>query len=153
MTINITRGGLQILFFGCSLFLIGLLQGGVLSEFTNPKMALSAHLAAVQSGIALMVFGTFWCLVRLNSFYESIARISGISGMYLVWLAITAAALNGASNVLPIAGAGYHSSQVGEWFVATTIYFGAGLVISAVVLITFGLYRNFHDVEPVSKSV
>lgn len=145
MTININRSGLQLVFSGCFLFLIGLLQGGIVAEFTNSRMALSAHLAAVQSGMALMIFGTIWCLVRLGPLNERIARLSGIIGMYLVWLAITMAAVNGASRALPIAGSGYQGSQIDELYVSVAVYLGAGLAIVAVTLIAIGLYRNMQE--------
>jgi hydroxylaminobenzene mutase len=65
MTITITRQSKTLILFGAVLFLIGLCQGGLIPFFINSRMALSAHLAAVQSGMALMIFGVIWTLVAL----------------------------------------------------------------------------------------
>jgi hydroxylaminobenzene mutase len=78
MTITITRQSKTLILFGAVLFLIGLGQGGLIPFFTNPRMALSAHLAAVQSGMALMIFGVIWALVVLPEKWLARAMYSGI---------------------------------------------------------------------------
>lgn len=45
---------------GLWLFLAGLLIGAAIPKFTSPRLALSAHLTAVQSGTALLAIGWFW---------------------------------------------------------------------------------------------
>ena len=74
------------------LFLFGLLQGTAVQSFANPRMALSAHLTAVQSGIALMIVGAIWSAVLLNAAFRTIARWAAIVGMYGLWLGLTLAA-------------------------------------------------------------
>lgn len=51
---------------GLLLFFLGLPLGFVIHSLPNPRVALSAHLNAVQSGTALMVLGLMWSRVRLS---------------------------------------------------------------------------------------
>ena len=60
MKIEIKPLGRQLIILGVVLFLIGLIQGALIPFFHNPRMALSAHLAAVQSGMAMVIFGIIW---------------------------------------------------------------------------------------------
>ncbi len=57
----------QLLIFGVLLFLFGLLNGAVIPYFTNPRMGLSAHLAGVQNGMVLLIFGLLWPYLTLSS--------------------------------------------------------------------------------------
>ena len=66
MIIKIGPIGSKLIFWGAALFLIGLIQGGLIPYFMNTRMALSAHLAAVQSGMALMIFGIIFELISLK---------------------------------------------------------------------------------------
>jgi hydroxylaminobenzene mutase len=50
---------------GLLLFFLGLPLGFVIHSLPNPRVALSAHLNAVQSGTALMVLGLMWSRIRL----------------------------------------------------------------------------------------
>ena len=85
---------------GAILFLLGLIEGVLVQSFLNPRMALSAHLTAVQSGIALMIFGLVWRWVALSSLpiagagYDagplaqtmvSVLVLGGIAGMTVGW--------------------------------------------------------------------
>ena len=65
---------------GAILFLLGLLQGAVVQSFANPRMALSAHLTAVQSGLALMIVGVIWPAVSLSAVLLKVARWTIIIG-------------------------------------------------------------------------
>ncbi|KZZ39999.1 hypothetical protein A3758_08865 [Oleiphilus sp. HI0118] len=104
-------------------------------------MALSAHLAAVQSGMALMIFGVVFELLSLKDKWLKIAYWSGLLSMYLVWFSITLSAVFGASKALPMAGQGFSASYVVETLVLLTVYTGAGLGILSSLLIVLGLSR------------
>ena len=142
MNIAISEQSKKLIFWGALLFLIGLLQGALIPYFINPRMALSAHLAAVQSGMAVIIFGLLWELVSVSEKWKGLAYYTNIIGMYLVWFAISLAAIVGASRVLPIAGAGYSSSNVNETLVEIIIMAGAGLVVLSTAIIVFGLYKR-----------
>ncbi|MXO84934.1 hydrogenase [Altererythrobacter aurantiacus] len=127
---------------GAVLFLIGLLQGAVVQSFANPRMALSAHLTAVQSGMAMMIVGALLSAARLSERPAGIARWTIIAGMYLLWFGLTASAATGASESLPIAGAGYNADAMMEWLVSATIMLGSVLMIVGWTIFVVGLVRR-----------
>lgn len=141
MNLKIGPLGTGLIFWGATLFLIGLIQGALIPFFLNPRMALSAHLAAVQSGMALMIFGVIWELIYLNKRSLKIAYYSSVLSMYLIWFSIVLSAIFGASEALPIAGKGYAASYLIETLISITIYVGAGLGINASFLIVTGLSK------------
>jgi hypothetical protein len=50
-------------FMGALLFMLGLLTGFGIPKFRSPRIGLSAHLAAIESGLGLIAFGLrfrFW---------------------------------------------------------------------------------------------
>lgn len=145
MNIHISSLGRKLIFWGAVLFLIGLLQGVFIPLFLNPRMALSAHLTAVQSGMALMLFGLIWGLLSLGKKWLMVSYYSSIGGMYLIWLAITLAAVLGASKALPIAGKGFSSTPIGEVAVELIVYAGSGLCVLSAALIVVGLYRGLKN--------
>lgn len=134
--------GRKLIFLGVLLFLLGLLQGTLIPYFLNPRMALSAHLAAVQSGMALVIFGLIWQFLALSSLKMIVTFYSLASSMVLVWVSITLGAVVGASKALPLAGAGFAASRGWELIVETIVTVGAGLGIIGVGLLTFGLWRG-----------
>jgi len=135
----------KLIFWGALLFLIGVLQGAIVPYFTNTRMALSAHLAAVQSGMALMIFGAIWQHIQLSAKMLTTTYISSIASMYLIWMGLTLAAVLGTSKATPIAGAGFQASPAQEILVEAIITLGAVAGIVASVLIVLGLYRNVKN--------
>jgi len=132
--------GKKLIFFGAVLFLLGLLQGALIPFFLNPRMALSAHLTAVQSGMALMIFGLIWDLLVLKEKWLLVTYYTSIISMYFIWLSITFSAAVGASKALPIAGEGYSSTRFKELAIEIIIYFGSACAMVSGVLIVIGLY-------------
>jgi hydroxylaminobenzene mutase len=142
VNIVISQQGKKLIFWGALLFLIGLMQGALIPYFTNPRMALSAHLTAVQSGMAVIIFGLLWELLSVPEKWKNLAYYANIVGMYLVWFAITLAAIVGASRALPIAGSGYSSSNINETLVEIIVMAGSGFIVLSTVIIVFGLYKR-----------
>lgn len=139
-----------LLFFGALLFLLGLLEGVVIPYFTNTRMGLSAHLAAVQSAMALMVFGCLWSHVQLSAGLAKLAAWSSIFSMYVVWIGLTLAGILGTSKATPIAGAGFQGSPTAELLTEVIITVGAAAGIVGAALIVLGLWNNMTQpsVEP-----
>ena len=131
-----------LLIAGALLFLLGLLQGGIVDWFTNPRMALSAHLTAVQSGTAIMVAGGIWSAVSLPQRTEAISRWSIIASMFGLWLGLSLSAATGASEVLPMAGAGYGADAAAEMLVSALVLGSSGLMILGWALLLIGLIRK-----------
>jgi hydroxylaminobenzene mutase len=142
LNIQISSLGKKLVFWGAVLFLLGLLQGALIPYFLNPRMALSAHLAAVQSGMALMIFGLIWGALALEEKWFKVAYYSSIASMFLVWFAISLSAVFGASRALPMAGKGFSSTLLIETVVELVVYIGAGSGVISITVIVFGLYKG-----------
>lgn len=106
---------------GLWLFLAGLLIGAAIPKFTSPRLALSAHLTAVQSGTALLAIGWFWPQLTDGNAYAGILGHALWISFWVLSAGLTLAAAWGASRVLPIAGTGYSATAVKEQIAAFLI--------------------------------
>ncbi len=145
MKIEIAPLGRKLIILGLILFLIGLIQGALIPYFHNPRMALSAHLAAVQSGMAMAIFGLIWALVDLKESILKIAYYTNVIGLYAVWFAISLGAAMGASRALPIAGQGFSTSPTAETVVEIIVTAGAVATVISVSLIVMGLLKGRYE--------
>jgi (hydroxyamino)benzene mutase len=93
-------------FAGVLLFLLGLLTGFLLPALRSPRIGLSAHLTAVQSGLALVAFGLVGARLELSPTAARVIAHALWISLYLLWLGILFAGAVGASRALPMAGAG-----------------------------------------------
>lgn len=132
---NFTTAQRTLIAAGAILFLFGLLQGAVIQSFANPRMGLSAHLTAVQSGMALMVAGVAWQAASLAERVAAVAKWTMIAGMYGLWFGLTLSAATGASESLQIAGAGYSAGDPTETLVSILV-----LGSSASMTVGWGLF-------------
>ncbi len=137
-----TTDGRQLIFAGALLFVIGLFGGLIIPAFKNRRMGLSAHLAAVQSGMAIMIFGIVWSLIDLSTGFSAFAKWALIAGNYLIWLGIMIAAMTGASKALPIAGKGFTGGPMSERVVTALETLGVALSLASGGLIIWGLARS-----------
>lgn len=136
-----TTRSTTLIIAGAILFLIGLLQGAIVQSFLNPRMALSAHLTAVQCGMALMIVGVVWPGVALSDRFDPAARWMIIVGMYGLWFGLTLSAAAGAGVSLPIAGAGYRAGAGIEIAVSTLVLGSSGMMTFGWLLFVAGLMR------------
>jgi hydroxylaminobenzene mutase len=142
MARDLSLAGRSLAVVGGALFLGGLLQGLVVDSFANPRMALSAHLDAVQSGMAVMIAASFWSSIRLTPALERLAWWTLSVGMVGLWIGITLAAITGASEALPMAGSGFAAKPVTET-VITTIVIGSSIaLLLGWALFLWGLVRG-----------
>ncbi len=137
----------QLLFWGMLLFFFGLIQGGLIQSVANPRMALAAHLTAVQTGMALMIFGLLWRYVRLSAGQLKVALLTGIASMYLIWIALTYASLVGAGGATPIAGAGFQANAFQETVFEVVIALGSVFGLVSGLLLVLGLGRTAFSAE------
>ena len=126
---------------GAALFMAGLLQGAVVELFANPRMALSAHLDAVQSGMAVMIAALFWHHAALGAQTEQIARWALAAGMIGLWVALTLSAMTGASEALPMAGKGYSAGNAAETMVTSLVMASSTAIVLGWGLFLIGLLR------------
>ncbi len=126
---------------GLLLFLLGLLTGALISTFTNPRMGLSAHMAGVQNGMALLLFGLVWPKLDLAPGQAKLAYRLSVFSMYAIWAALSLAAILGTSRATPIAGAGFEGSTLSELSVAALLGAGSVAIIAGTGLLLHGLRR------------
>ena len=132
----------RLLFHGIALFLIGLLTGLAEQHFANVRMALAAHLEGVLNGIFLLAVGAIWNDVRLPPSAGKIAYWALLGGTYGNWAVTTLAAILGTAALSPITGAGHSASKWQESLV-TAGFATIGLaIISAAVLLLWGLRKK-----------
>ncbi len=145
IALQISYRGKRLIFMGALLFFLGLIQGLLIPVFIIPRMALSGHMAAVQSGMALMIFGLFWNLLHLKPLLERIAYHANIIGIYVIWLGISLAAALGAGQTLVMAGKGFQASPSIELTIQIIMTLGSGLGIIGMCLIVAGLFNNWKS--------
>lgn len=122
---------------GVLLFLLGLLTGFAIPALKVPRIGLSAHLAATQMGIALIVFGFLWeRLTFWNGWSAPMAHVLWIS-FYIVWAAILLGGIWGTGRALPIAGAGHVAAKWQEQITLLPLALGSfgGLGVIVMLLI------------------
>lgn len=96
----------SLAFFGVLLIAMGLVIGFGIHEFRAPRLGLSAHFTAMQSGVALIAFGLLWPKLTLwRAWSAPLAYCLWIS-LYLVCLGLLVAALWGVDKGAPIEVAG-----------------------------------------------
>ncbi len=127
---------------GALLFVLGLVNGALVSGFANSRMGLSAHLAGVQNGMVLLIFGLVWQRLDLSARAGRIAELSSIFSMYAIWAALLLAAIFGTSRVTPIAGAGFEGATWQEGLVAVLLYSGSAGILLGAGLVFQGLRAN-----------
>ena len=93
-------------FMGALLFMLGLLTGAGIPRFRSPRIGLSAHLAAIESGLALIAFGLMLPHLAISIGWAAAVAHSLWISLYLLWVGLLFAAVYGTGKVLPIAGAG-----------------------------------------------
>jgi (hydroxyamino)benzene mutase len=113
--------GLFLAKSGIWLFFSGLVIGAAIPKFTSPRLALSAHLTAVQSGTALLAIGGLWPqLTKGNAHADLLGHALWIA-FWMLSAGLTLAAIWGANRVLPIAGAGHGTTDLKERVTAIVI--------------------------------
>ena len=95
---NSEKARTTLLISGTLLFFIGLINGFVIPFFAVPKGGLSAHLAAVQGGMALIIFGLILKYLKLKNSQLTFVAWSNTYSMYAAWMALTLAASWGADK-------------------------------------------------------
>jgi (hydroxyamino)benzene mutase len=124
---------------GFALFVAGLLLGAAIPRFKSPRLGLSAHLTAVQGGIALIAIGLLWPHFNLAPLTSTVLSFALWISTWLLSLGIALAAMCGASKVLPIAGQGLRASAKQEQAVAILVG-GSSVVLTLSSIVIFALW-------------
>ena len=124
------------------MFTLGLLIGFLIPKMRNPRMALSAHLTAAQTGPALIATALFWNYLSVPSTWVAPLVYALLASSYVLTAGIFLAAATGASRALPIAGKGHMACPLEERLVTIAVG-GSTLVMAAnCVAICFFVFSN-----------
>ena len=122
---------------GFALFTLGLVLGVAIPKLLNPRMALSAHLTAVQTGPALIAFALFWPHLGVPPGWTCLLVDALLLSSFVLVLGIILAAAFEASEALPIAGEGHHASKVQEHVVTMLVRGSSVLMLVASLAICY----------------
>lgn len=128
--------------WGFFLLLCALVTGLAVPSFTNPRMAVSAHLEGVMNGLLLVVVGLVWSHLGLSERLSKIVFWLFAYAAFANWGVTTLAAALGTSRLTPMAGAGYSASPMQENVVQVIQVSLALAVISAVAVVVYSLGRR-----------
>jgi (hydroxyamino)benzene mutase len=112
---------------GLLLFFLGLPLGFVVHSLPNQRVALSAHLNAVQSGTALMVLGLLWPRINLSPRLAAVTATGLSLAFWGLELRILAAAF-----ALPAGGVLMKSATVVGALCALAMVLTVGTVVFAL---------------------
>ena len=124
---------------GAVLFLLGLLTGFVIPEFTNPRMGLASHLEGVMNGTFLIALGAAWWRVHLSGRLEAVSFWLLIYGSFANWVFVSLAAALGTSEMTPIAGAGFQAPALQEQIVSLGLLTVGLTMVVGIGIVVYGL--------------
>jgi hydroxylaminobenzene mutase len=93
-------------FVGVLLFLLGLLIGFGIPSFRSPRIGVSTHLTAIESGFGLIGFGLLMPHLAISAGWAAAIGHSLWISLCVLCAGLLFAAVYGTGRVLPIAGAG-----------------------------------------------
>ncbi len=129
----------RLKFLGMFLFLLGLITGLALMNFTNPRMGLAAHLEGVMNGLFLIAAGFLWNELKLSIGLLKAAYWLLLYGTFANWSFTLLSAILGTSKITPIAGAG-HAGTAAQEALLTAGFTSVGIsMVLAVAILLYGL--------------
>lgn len=123
----------QLAMSGLILFALGLINGFMIPKTPHPRLALSAHLTAVQSGTFLIAMAWMWPMFSLSDQISALIAWMLIASLFLLWFAILMSAFWGAGRDLPIAAQGAVASAVKQNIATALLYLSS--VVSFLTLL------------------
>ncbi len=127
---------------GFVLFTLGLLLGAALPKMRNPRMGLSAHLTAVQTGPALIAFAMFWQYLSVPKSWTPLLTSALVLSSFVLVIGITLAGFTGASEALPIAGKGYQATRSKERLVSLLVRGSSIVMVLSCLAICYFTFNN-----------
>jgi hydroxylaminobenzene mutase len=124
-------------FMGALLFALGMLIGAAIPKFRSPRIGLSAHLAAIESGLGLIAFGLLMPHLAISTGWAGAIGYTLWVSLYVMCAGLLFAALFGTGKVFPIAGGGQPAKPWQENTATTLIAIGSlGSLVAIVVLLS-----------------
>jgi len=130
---------------GFLLFLASLLLGVAVPTFKSERLALSAHVSGLMSGLFLIALGAVWTQLTLAPRATTVTSRLALYGAWIGTVALVLAALFGTSSMTPIAGAGHAGLAWQETVVNLCLMTSAPAIIACCVLALIGLRGRARD--------
>jgi len=130
---------------GFLLILLALLGGTVIPRFTNPRLALSAHVTGLLNGLLLIALGLCWSALVLSPARGRLVRALFLYCAYANWAVSLLGAAWGTKRLTPIAGAGYEAAPWRETVVLVGLL---SLVLAMLVATTLVVWALRPQGEP-----
>jgi hydroxylaminobenzene mutase len=130
---------------GFLLFTFGLILGAAIPRFHNPRMGLSAHLSAVQIGIALIAFALFWQHFGVSRRFSGYLAYSLLLSSYALVAGLILSAVFGTGRTLPIAGRGFSATNAQELIVAIIVRVSSIWMFITCAAISFFSFRKLDQ--------
>jgi hydroxylaminobenzene mutase len=127
---------------GVLLSLLGVLSGFAPMLVKNARMGLAAHVGGVMNGLLLIAVGAVWSLVRLQPRNGRLATRLLVWGGYGNWAVTLLAAMTGAREFAPLAGAGYGAEPIVEKATLIAISVAAIASLVGLAIVASGLGRK-----------
>jgi hydroxylaminobenzene mutase len=128
-----------VCFSGLLLFVLGLLNGLIIPKSKSPRLSLSAHLTAVQSGTFLIAIAWAWPHFNLPARMSILMAWALGGSMFVLWFAFFLAGIWGAGRNLPIAGLESKTEPVRQGIVTMLLGLGVTGTIGASAFLLFRL--------------
>jgi (hydroxyamino)benzene mutase len=120
---------------GLLLFLLGLLNGVIIPKTKSPRLSLSAHLTAVQSGTFLIAIAWVWPHFDMAALMSILVAYCLCGSLYILWVAFLLAGIWGAGRNLAIAGQNFETGPVRQAVVTVCLALGILGTIGASALV------------------
>jgi (hydroxyamino)benzene mutase len=131
-----TQAQAIVCFSGILLFVLGLLNGAVIPLSKSPRLSLSAHLTAVQSGTFLVAIAWAWPRLDLSATNSATLAWMISGSMIILWFAFCLAGFWGAGRGLTIAGVGADTSSGRQLIVTALLGIGVtGTLLTCAALL------------------
>ncbi|MGE3845220.1 MAG: hydrogenase [Vicinamibacterales bacterium] len=137
-----SRHSTQLIQVGMTLFLVALVVGLVVQQFTVPRLGLSVHLLGIMQGLFLAVLGLVWPRLALGLRSSRAGVALAVYGCLAAWLANVLAATRGGSAMLPLASGLARSAPVSEAIITIGLRSAAIALIAVTTLVLWGLRKR-----------
>ncbi len=136
--------GAQNIIFGSGLllFVLGLLNGIIIAKTKSPRLSLSAHLTAVQSGTFLIAIAWGWPHFNMAASTSTLVAYALCGSIFVLWFAFLLAGIWGAGRNLAIAGQNSETSQARQAVVTICLYLGVLGTTATSALVLFQWFRS-----------
>lgn len=132
----------NLIFWGVTLFLIGLFVGFFIPMLPNPRMGLSSHIEGVLNGMFLIILGLIWHKIELSEKWLKTTCLLAFYGTFCNWLSMLIAAIFNAGKMLTVAANGKEGNAIIEFSITFLLISLSIAMLFVCVTVLIGLKKN-----------